>query len=161
MKALKYLFLLSLALSCRAGTAVAQMTVSMEDTTGVIVHADPRLALLTSPPATSGSGSGSGSAAKRSKTGGRTGVIRSGRGYRVQIYNGNDRAKAVQLKMDFLRRYPNVRTYMTYIQPQYRLKVGDFKSRGEAQRMYQELGRIYSPVMIVPDIIMINTAKDD
>ena len=155
MKALKYIFLLLLALSCRAGTALAQEESDMPDTSGVIVHADPRLALLTTPPATSGSGS------RRNKTNGRNGVIRSGRGYRVQIYNGNDRVKAAQLKMDFLRRYPGMRTYMTYIQPQYRLKVGDFRSRGEAQRLYQELGRIYSPVMIVPDIIMINTAKDD
>ena len=145
------LALLMLVFAC--SNAIAQADASMPDTSGVIIHADPRLALLTAfTKGKSGVSNGGG---------GRTGVIRSGRGFRVQIYNGNDRAKALQLKVDFLRRYPNVRTYMTYIQPQYRLKVGDFRSRGEAQRLYKEISSIYSPLMIVPDIIMINTAKDD
>jgi hypothetical protein len=78
----------------------------------------------------------------------------------VQIYNGNDRNKAMQVKVDFMRRFPSIRTYMTYIQPQYRVKAGDFKTRGEAHKLYQQLSTLYSPVMIVPDIIVINTLKD-
>ncbi len=89
------------------------------------------------------------------------GVIRSGHGYRVQIYNGNDRVKANDVRVDFMRRYPNVRTYLTYVQPQFRVKVGDFTSRGEAYKFYVEVSNIYDPCMVVPDIIVINTLKDD
>ena len=89
------------------------------------------------------------------------GVIRSGNGYRVQIYNGNDRIRANQVRVDFIRRYPQVRTYLSYVQPQFRVKVGDFRTRAEAQKVYDELTGIYNPCMIVPDIIVINTMNDD
>lgn len=120
-----------------AGTTIAS-------TTGVVMHSDPRLAILL-----------------KKYRNVQLGVIRSGRGYRVQIYNGNDRVKANQIRVDFMRRYPNVRTYLTYVQPQFRVKVGDFASRGEAYKFYVEVSNIYDPCMIVPDIVVINTLKDD
>ncbi|HRO42901.1 MAG TPA: SPOR domain-containing protein [Flavipsychrobacter sp.] len=122
------------------------------DSSGVIIHADPRLAMVTAfmKPKSYGTNSS-----------GRSGVIRSGRGFRVQIYNGNDRNKAISTKVDFMRRHPNVPTYMSYIQPQFRVKVGNFRSRGDAQKFVQQISANYSPVMVVPDIIVINTFKDD
>jgi hypothetical protein len=118
------------------------------DTLGVVVHTDPRLALLM---------------AKKPESGyhGIRGSIRSTRGFRVQIYNGNDRAVAQQRKVDFIRRFPNVRSYMSYIAPTYRVKVGDFKSRAEAFKLYQQINSLYSPCMVVPDIVEINTLRDD
>ncbi len=110
----------------------------------VIVHSDPRLAILI-----------------KKYRNVQLGVIRSGQGFRVQIYSGNDRAKAMELKMDFMRRFPNIRTYLTYSQPQYRVKVGDFRTRQDAHNMYEQLSALYNPSMIVPDIIVINTLKDD
>lgn len=90
-----------------------------------------------------------------------TAPIHSGRGYRVQIYNGNDRNKATNIKIDFMRRFPGVRTYLTYVSPHFRVKVGDYRSRQEAQRIYEQVKAFYAPCMIVPDIIVINTLKDD
>lgn len=129
--------------------AAAQIKVTESDgqamaATGVVIHADERLAILE----------------KKNKNI-QMGVIRSGRGFRVQIYNGNDRAKATQIKVDFMKRFPGVRTYLTYVQPQFRVKVGDFRTRAEAQKMYEQTSTLYSPCMIVPDIIVINTLKDD
>lgn len=112
--------------------------------TGVVLHADPRLDVVV-----------------KKYRNVQLGVIRSGHGFRVQIYNGNDRVKANQLRVDFIRRYPQVRTYLTYVQPQFRVKIGDFRTRAEAQKMYDELTAIYTPCMIVPDIIVINTMNDD
>ena len=118
----------------------------IEDTSGIVIHNDPRLDLVV--------------AALKPKPAIK-GVIRSGRGYRVQIYNGNDRNKAIQIKVDFLRRHPDVPAYMTYIQPQFRIKVGDFKTRAEAAELYREMNQLYGAAMIVPDVIVINTFKDD
>jgi hypothetical protein len=145
----RYRILLVTGLLIISGRITAQQTndTSNAPLTGVVIHADSRLALLTVPKAKSSSS--------------RSGIIRSGRGFRVQIYNGNDRIRATQTKVDFMRRFPGIRTYMTYIQPQFRVKVGDFRSRSEAQKMYQQLSTLYSPVMIVPDIIVINTLRDD
>jgi hypothetical protein len=149
--AMKYTYAVLLILLCTAGTpeAFAQIKVSYEtqDTSGVVIHADPRLAMLVK---------------KRPVSTVRAGIY-STHGYRVQIYNGNDRAKATQVKLDFMRRFPGVRTYMTYVQPQFRVKVGDFRSRPDAQKMYQQVNSLYTPCMIVPDIVEINNVsrKDD
>ncbi|MBL7684222.1 MAG: SPOR domain-containing protein [Flavipsychrobacter sp.] len=113
-------------------------------TVGVTLYADPRLDVLL-----------------KKYRNVQLGVIRSGQGFRVQIYNGNDRVKANQVRVDFIRRFPGIRTYLTYVQPQFRVKVGDFRTRAEAQKMYDETSAVYTPCMIVPDIVVINTMNDD
>ncbi len=143
-----YYILFVLCLLSFADIATAQIKVSYaepEDTaTGVVMHSDPRLAILLK---------------KRKDV--ELGVIRSGRGFRVQIYSGNDRNRATSVKIDFMRRFPGIRTYMTYVSPQVRVKVGDYRSRQDAEKMYKQVNVLYNPCMIVPDIIVINTLKND
>lgn len=115
-----------------------------DDTLGVVLHADPRINMLL-----------------KNHRNVQIGYIYTGKGYRVQIYTGNDRAKANEIKIDFIRRYPGIHTYLTYMQPQFRVKVGDFKTRAEAEKLYQETNTLYGASMIVPDIVVINTVKDD
>ncbi|MBS1616225.1 MAG: SPOR domain-containing protein [Bacteroidetes bacterium] len=121
---------------------------SRDDSSGVVVHTDPRLAILF---------------ANKPERGyqGMRGSIHSARGYRVQIYNGRDRNLAQQYKVEFIRMHPGVATYLSYIAPTYRLKVGNFKSREEAVKLYRQLSERYSPCMIVPDIIVINTLRNE
>lgn len=145
-----YQILFLFLLVCFSKQGQAQIKVAYpanEDTaTGVVLHADQRLAVVTKKHVSYAPG------------------IYSGRGYRVQIYSGNDRNKANKIKIDFLRTYPGVRAYLSYSSPQFRVKVGDYRSRGEAEKMYQEVEGRYRPCMIVPDIIKINilnTQKDD
>lgn len=87
------------------------------------------------------------------------GLIRSGRGFRVQIYSGSDRAKAIAAKSNFMRIFPDVRTYLSYSAPQFKVKVGDYKSRTEAAGMARVLKSFFKPVMIVPDVIVVNSLK--
>lgn len=138
-----YLFLLGLLLL--PDTLWAQ---SNQDSSGVIVHTDPRLSILF---------------ANKPEHGyqGMRGSIHSARGYRIQIYNGRDRSLAQQIRVEFIRQYPGVVAYLSYIVPIYRLKVGNFKSREEAERLYRELAARYSPCMIVPDIVVINTLRNE
>ncbi len=137
----KYILLVLLLVSSR--NSMGQQYVRLAgDTTGIVLYGDPRISILTQ---------------KRSALP----AIRSGNGYRVQIYAGNDRAEANRIKADFMKRFPGVRTYMTYVQPQFRVKVGDYTSRQDAAKMYQQVNSIYNPCMIVPDIIEINTLRDD
>lgn len=88
------------------------------------------------------------------KTGG---AVYSGKGYRVQIYNGNDRVRAIKIKAEFMRKFPGVRTYLTYISPCFRVKVGDYRNRSDAEGMLREANAMYSPSMIVPDVINISS----
>lgn len=110
----------------------------------IAIHADPRLAILVD-----------------RHRGQMSGGIRHMRGYRVQIYYGIDRNVAFSRKADFMRRYPNIKAYMTYTQPQYRVKVGDFATREDAGDLYREMISIYGACMIVPDYVTINTLKND
>jgi len=141
-----------LILGC-AHFAKAQITVKYDtarpDFASVVLHSDPRLALLTGYKDPSKSSPGSGTA----------GTIRYTHGFRVQIYCGTDRNKANAVKTDFMRRYPRIRAYMTYILPQYRIKVGDYATRQEAQQFYNQLTSVYSPCMVVSDIVEINTFR--
>jgi hypothetical protein len=137
---------------CCGLSAIAQTRVEKEEqgpvAATVILHADPRLALVTAYHEPS-----------KTYTGGNGGSIHSGRGYRVMIYSGTDRNKANAAKADFMRRYPGIRVYMTYSLPQYRIKVGDYTSRQEATQFYRQLSSLYSPCMVVPDIVEINTFR--
>jgi hypothetical protein len=148
---MKLFYILLFLLLMQSTGVSAQATDSVPVASGIAIFADPRLeqVLAAFKPKSVG-----GTAPNR-------GVIRSGRGFRIQIYNGNDRNRANEVKLDFLRKYPGMRAYMTYIQPQYRVKVGDFRSRAEAHALYRELSNIYTPVIIVPDIIVINTFRND
>lgn len=111
---------------------------------GVVIHGDTRLALLEK-------GQGGGSTAITRKRGGSYNT----RGFRVQIYSGTDRAKATQIKVDFIRRFPGTPSYLQFVSPQFRVKVGNFKSRQEAAEFYRQVNGTYSPCMIVPDNVMI------
>ena len=67
----------------------------------------------------------------------RTGTASRTAGYRVQVYSdGNQRtAKAeTQRKAAAVsHRFPNMRTYTSYSAPFWRLRVGDFRTRREAE----------------------------
>jgi len=86
-------------------------------------------------------------------------TLYSGKGFRVQIYYGPDRAKAMDVKNDFSRNNPGVRTYLSYISPCFRVKVGDYRRRGDAEVKWREINATYNPSMIVPDIITITTIE--
>jgi hypothetical protein len=143
MKPSHQIILVILSLFATGECAAQNLTYISGDSMGVMVYADPRVLVLTKKHAASPLGS-----------------IYVTHGFRVQIYSGGDRLKATQIKVDFMRRFPGVRTYMSYIQPQFRVKVGDYRSRAEAAVMYRSLNNIY-PCMIVPDLVEINTFKND
>lgn len=143
---MKGVFLILLGLVLLPEAIWAQ--IDQADSSGVIVHKDPRLSILFASKPESGYQSLRGS-------------IHSARGYRIQIYNGTDRELAQQRKVEFIRRNPGVAAYLSYVAPTYRLKVGNFKNREEALRLYKALATQYSPCMIVPDIVVINTLRNE
>lgn len=147
-KLLLFIFLFSLCL--KAPGVYAQ---SEDSASGVTVHADPRLDSIVVAGKTTGTPGPGGS--------GRGGSIHSAKGFRVQIYGGPDRGRATQVKIDFLRRFPSVRSYLSYISPKYVVKVGDFRTRDEASHFYSLLSNYYNPCIIVPDIVEINTFHND
>lgn len=76
-------------------------------------------------------------------------------GYTVQVYAGNSRDAAVQAKERIYRSLPNSEPEISYIQPNYRVKVGKFIERLEAQRFFMEIKSDFPNAIIIPEKISI------
>lgn len=76
-------------------------------------------------------------------------------GYRVQIYSGNNRNDAYSAQSKFKRIYPNINTYVSYSQPNYRVKAGDFTSKAQAQGLMEELKKNFNSVFIFNEEVTI------
>lgn len=75
-------------------------------------------------------------------------AIFNGMGYRIQIFYGSDRRVAFGEQTRFQTLYPSIRTYITYKEPNYYLKVGDFRTRMEAQAFLNELRGAFTTLFI-------------
>ena len=73
-------------------------------------------------------------------------------GYRVQLGSSANRNEILDMKTQFLRHHPEVRAYVTYQQPYFKLRVGDFEQRGEAGKFMNEVYDAF-PGFIVTDVI--------
>ncbi len=82
--------------------------------------------------------------------------IKYAQGYRILAYNGSERQNVMNLRKAIISRVPNTKDYLTYQQPNFRLKVGDFFSRVEAQQVLNRLSDLIPNAQIVQDQINID-----
>ena len=67
---------------------------------------------------------------------------------------GNDALHHADSVMEvFKKKYPDVPIYLLFGQPYYRLRVGDFRTRLEAENMYQRLKKKYKNAFVTADRI--------
>ncbi len=77
-------------------------------------------------------------------------------GFRVEIFFSSDvdaKEKALKKKMDFLSVYPDNTVHIKYISPNFRVRVGDFRTKNEALKLYKEIKDNYPVAFIVTDEI--------
>ena len=77
-------------------------------------------------------------------------------GFRVQIFMelGNDALiHADSVKTRFQEQYPEVPIYLVFGQPYYRLRIGDFRTRLEAENMYQQVKEEFRNAFVTADRI--------
>ncbi len=79
-------------------------------------------------------------------------------GFRVQIFmdsGSQARLRTQRARADFERKYPDNKAYITYDEPNFKLRVGDFRTRLEARRFMEQISEDYPPesVYIVIDTI--------
>lgn len=138
MKLLLCLFLLGFSFIANA----------QADTTGsVVVHKDPRIDLLVK---------------KQIDINEETtrDTRRTMSGYRLQVINSNDRNKVFAAKARIYQTYPELKPYLMYQPPFYKLKVGNFKTKEEAEEYRKELSREFpSGVYVVRDVIEVKPEK--
>lgn len=80
-------------------------------------------------------------------------------GYRVQIYFGSNRQAAYKTQAKFNEVYPELRTYITYSEPNFRVHAGDFKTRLEAEKLMKDIAPEFSSLFIFSE--KINPPKTD
>jgi hypothetical protein len=75
-------------------------------------------------------------------------------GYRIQVANSTDRNQVFAIKTKIYQSYPELKPYLIYQPPNYKLKVGNFKTPEEAEPYLQKLTQDFpSGVFLVHDII--------
>lgn len=76
-------------------------------------------------------------------------------GYRVQIasFSGtNSKTSAFNLREQFTTDYPTVQAYIVFDEPNFKVKVGDFRSRLEAYAFLQQIKEVYKGYIIRDNI---------
>jgi hypothetical protein len=76
-------------------------------------------------------------------------------GFRVQLYVGNLRQEADAAKAYIYQLFPELNPYISYSQPTYRVKAGDFMYRTDAEDYLAQIRQQYPAAVILPDRVEI------
>ena len=85
---------------------------------------------------------------------------RTGAGYRILVLSTNDRKQALDVKTRLMRDFPEQKTYLIYQSPNYKIQIGNFRSREDADKLRKQVTKIYPKgVIVIPS--MIETRPED
>jgi hypothetical protein len=77
-------------------------------------------------------------------------------GYRIRIFSESGqraRPNAHNVQATFFNKYPDIDTHLEYDPPNFKVYVGDFRTRSEALKMQKRIRRDYPYSFIVSDQI--------
>ena len=77
-------------------------------------------------------------------------------GYRIQIFfdsGNNSKTKAQSIYEGFKAKYPEIRAYLSFKSPNYKVRVGDYRTRLDAQRFLNDIIIEYPNAWIISDLI--------
>ena len=118
------------------------------DTNSVVIHKDPRIDLLVK---------------KQIQINEETSreARRIGKGYRLLVVNTNNRDEAVAAKSKVYTYFPELKSYLLYQAPFFKLKVGNFKEKKEAEDYQKRLEKYFPKgVFIMNDTIEVKLDKE-
>ncbi len=72
------------------------------------------------------------------------------KGFRVQIFLGSRDGQS-KARNKFMGLYPSYATYLDYQAPNFKVRVGDFKKRMDAEELLLEIRKAFPAAYIVPD----------
>jgi len=119
------------------------------DTTGVIVHKDKRIDLLVKKQVSINDVTSRDSR-------------RTDKGFRLMIISSTNRDEAIAAKTKVYTHFPDLKVYLWYQSPYFRVKAGNFKDRKDAEA-YQKRMNSYFPkgVFIMKDVIEVKPVKNN
>lgn len=80
-------------------------------------------------------------------------------GFRIDIFSSTEKEKAFQTKVDFLSNYPDNNVYILFVAPNFRIRVGDFRTKNEALKLHKKIQGNYPAAFIVQDKIDFPTVQ--
>ncbi|MFT3936641.1 MAG: SPOR domain-containing protein [Chitinophagaceae bacterium] len=81
-------------------------------------------------------------------------------GYRLQVINTSDRNAAISAKTKVYQLYPELKAYLLYQSPYFRLRVGNFTDKDEAENYRKLLSKEFpNNVFLVRDTVEIKLAE--
>ena len=113
-----------------------------DSTSSIVIHKDPRIDLLVKKQ----------SAINEETT---REARRSVPGFRIQVINTSDRNAAINAKTKVYQLYPELKAYLLYQSPYFRLRVGNFKDKEDADDYIKALSKQFGNVYLVRDIVEI------
>jgi len=119
------------------------------DTSSVIVHKDPRIDLLIK---------------KQAEINEETtrNARKVARGYRLLVVNTNNREEAINAKTKLYQYFPELKSYLIYQSPYFKLKAGNFKEKKDADMYQQRLNKVFPKgVFIMSDYIEVKPEKEN
>ena len=114
----------------------------------IIVRKDPRFDLLT---------------VKQAEINKRTSMITSSgmyKGFRIQVLSTTSRDQANQVKSDLLNKFSEEKTYLQYHSPYFKVRIGNFVNREDAEKFRLKLNKSYPQGVYVVDDAIEYTAPE-
>ena len=81
-------------------------------------------------------------------------------GWRVQLMFKAKQEEIKQLKIDFIKLYPEIPAYLEYDAPYYRVRVGNCKTKLEAIKIKHQISKNFPGAYPVPEIINFSQLKN-
>ena len=140
-------FFLTLSLLFIFSGTFAQNDSTVHDSITVIVHKDPRVDLLIKKQVSINDVTSRDSR-------------KTDKGFRLMIISTTKRDEAIAAKTKVYTYFPELKAYLWYQSPYFRVKAGNFKDRKDAES-YQKRLNIYFPngVFIMKDVIEVKPGK--
>lgn len=133
-------------LTCVSLSLLAQQPVM--DTSSIVIHKDARIDLLIK---------------KQGEINEETtrNARRVAKGFRLLVINTNKRDEATNAKAKLFQYFPELKSYLLYQSPYFKLKAGNFKDRKDAENYQKKLTPFFPKgVFIMNDFIEVKPDKD-
>ena len=89
-------------------------------------------------------------------------TFKTSEGFRIQLFSdsgNNSKTRAQSLQDELIARFPAMGVYLSFKSPNYKVRIGDFRTRLDAQRFLNEISIDFPNAFIVSD--QINLPKSD
>jgi hypothetical protein len=120
--------------------SISKMALASNDT--IIVHKDARLDVLTQ---------------KQIALNKRAAMMTGNgqyKGFRIQVISTGNREDAIKVKTELLTRFPDQKNYMVFQSPSFKVRIGNFLKREDAEAFRKQLVDLYPQGgYIVEDVI--------